>query len=72
MVLGDFNLILNAADKNNTNLDRIMMSYFRSFVQKHELKDIYMHGRVYTWSNEREEPTMTRIGRVLVSKDWDF
>jgi hypothetical protein len=30
MLLGDFNLILFASEKNNTNLDRGMMSRFRS------------------------------------------
>jgi hypothetical protein len=36
------------------------------------LKDIYMHGRVYTWSNEREVPTLTRIDHALVSVEWDL
>jgi hypothetical protein len=72
MLLGDFNLILFASEKNNTNLDRGMMSRFRSFVHTLELKDLYMHGRKYTWSNERDPPTLTRIDRILVSIDWDL
>jgi hypothetical protein len=35
LVLGNFNLILRAAEKNNANLDRAMMSRFRSFIQEH-------------------------------------
>jgi hypothetical protein len=31
-----------------------------------------MHGRVFTWSNEREVPTMSKIDRALVSVDWDL
>lgn len=31
-----------------------------------------MHGRRFTWSNEREAPTLTKIDRVLVSVDWDM
>jgi exonuclease III len=72
MVIGDFNMILNASEKNNTNLDRAMMARFRRFVHEHELKDLYMHGHLYTWSNERESPTMSRIDRALVSVDWDL
>jgi hypothetical protein len=34
-----------------------------------ELRDLYMHGWLFTWSNEREVPTMTRIDRALVSVD---
>jgi hypothetical protein len=36
------------------------------------MKDLYLHGRMYTWSNERESPTLTRIDRALVSVDWDL
>lgn len=31
LVLGDFNMILWAADKNNSNLNRRMMGKFRHF-----------------------------------------
>jgi exonuclease III len=72
VVAGDFNMILNAHEKNNENLDRNMMRRFGAFVHEHELKDLYMHGRTYTWSNEREQATLTRIDRVLVSVDWDL
>jgi hypothetical protein len=72
LVFGDFNLIMNASEKSNNNLDRNMMTRFRNFVNEHELKDIYMHGRVYTWSNEREVPTLSRIDRALISMEWDL
>jgi exonuclease III len=72
MVIGDFNMILYASEKNNDNLDRTMMARFRSFVQELELKDLYMHGRRFTWSSEREVPSLTRIDRALVSIDWDL
>jgi endonuclease/exonuclease/phosphatase family metal-dependent hydrolase len=36
-----------------------------------ELQDLYQHGRCFTWSNERENPTLVRLDRVLVSIDWD-
>jgi hypothetical protein len=54
MVMGDFNMILHAEDKNNDRLDRRMTARFRQFVHEHEMKDLYLHGRMYTWSNERE------------------
>lgn len=31
-----------------------------------------MHGRCFTWSNEREVPTLTKIDRALVSVDWEL
>lgn len=36
-----------------------------------ELKDIHLHGRRYTWSNERENPTLVKLDRVLASVDWE-
>ena len=65
LVLGDFNMILRAADKSNGNLDRVNMNRFRNSVSVLGLKEVYMHGRVFTWSNECCTPTMTRIDRAL-------
>ena len=48
------------------------MGSFREFVNSHDLKELYMHGRTYTWSNGRDIPTMTCIDRALVSVDWDL
>jgi hypothetical protein len=67
--MGDFNSILSATEKNNNNLDRAMMTRFKSFLHEHELRDLYLHGRLYTWSNERVSPTQMRIDKVLVSVD---
>lgn len=72
LVIGDFNMILRASEKNNGNLDRLNMNQFRDFVSSQELKEVYMHGRLYTWSNERRTPTMSRLDRALVSIDWDL
>jgi exonuclease III len=72
LLLGDFNMIMYASEKNNENLDRQMMTRFRRFAQLLELKDLYMHGRQFTWSNGRDTPTLTRIDWALVSVDWDL
>jgi hypothetical protein len=60
-----------------------MMGRFRRFLNDSELKEIYLHGRCYTWSNEQEEiylhgrsytwsndqevPTLVRLDRVFVT-----
>ena len=72
MVLGDFNMIIRATDKYNTNINRRMMGKFRDFVDDHELKEMYMHGRRYTWSSERDASTLTKIDRVLTTVDWEL
>jgi endonuclease/exonuclease/phosphatase family metal-dependent hydrolase len=68
---GDFNTIYRAEDKNNGNLNRRMMGRFRRFLNDCELKEIYLHGRRYTWSNERETPTLVRLDRVFVTVPWE-
>jgi hypothetical protein len=64
-------MIYRDEDKNNGNLHRRMMGRFRRFLNDSELKEIYLHGRRYTWSNERETPTLVWLDRVFVSVDWE-
>lgn len=72
MIAGDFNLILDAADKNNHRINRRNLGRFRRFVDEMELKDIFLHGRRYTWSNERENPTLEKLDRILVTVNWEL
>jgi hypothetical protein len=50
-VAGDFNLIVDAVDKSNGNLNRRMMGKFRHFLAELDLKELYLNGRCYTWWN---------------------
>lgn len=68
---GDFNLILQESDKNNERIDRRNLRRFRRTVANLGLQDMHLHGRCFTWSNERETPTLVRLDRVLISVDWD-
>ena len=53
LVLGDFNLILNAQEKNNARLNLPMINRFRSTVDNLELARIDLRGRKYTWCNDQ-------------------
>ena len=70
VVCGDFNLIYQAADKNNQHLNRSMMNRFRRFIDDTELQELNLKGRLYTWTNDRERPTLERLDRVFASEDW--
>jgi hypothetical protein len=72
LLLGDFNMIMYAEEKNNDRLNIFMMTRLNKFVQEHEIKDLYLHGRRFTWISEREVPTLTRIDRAIASVDWDL
>lgn len=71
LIAGDFNLLLEAADKNKRIVNRRNMGRFRRFVDDMGLKDLTLHGRRYTWSNEQADPTLEKLDRVLVSADWE-
>lgn len=71
MINGDFNMIYQAADKSNGRLHHRQMGRFRRLLSDLELKELHLHGRLFTWSNERSEPTLERIDRIFVSLDWE-
>ena len=71
MVAGDFNLIYRDEDKNNANYNRAMMGRFRRFINDLALKEIPLHGRKYTWSNQQNSPTLVKLDRVLCSVNWE-
>jgi hypothetical protein len=70
MIAGDFNLICRAEDKNNANYNRAMMGQFRRLIDDLALKDVPLHGRKFTWSNQQASPTLVRLDRVLSIVDW--
>jgi exonuclease III len=72
LILGDFNLIYQAEDKNNSNLNRQLMGSFKSTLDVLGLKEIRLNGRRFTWSNEQDAPTMTRIDRVFCTPEWEL
>lgn len=71
VVGSDFNLIYRAEDKNNNNLDRAMMGRFRRTLNDLQLKELPLLGRKYTWSIERNAPTLVLLDRVFYTADWE-
>lgn len=67
LICGDFNLIYQAQDKNNDRLDRRSLRRFRRTIDDLQLAELHLHGRLFTWSNERERPTLERLDRVFAS-----
>lgn len=70
VVVGDFNMIYQAADKSNDRLNLRAMRRFRRAIDALEISELYLHGRRYTWSNERHHPTLERIDRAFASVQW--
>ena len=70
LVCGDFNMILNVADKNNGCLERAQMRRFRQTINDLLLDELFLHGRLFTWSNRRGEPMLERLDRAFGSTEW--
>lgn len=71
LVAGDFNLLARQEDKSNALINRRMLGRFRAKLNLLELKELYLNGRLYTWSNERQNATLEKIDHVFVSNEWD-
>ncbi|XP_066351274.1 uncharacterized protein [Miscanthus floridulus] len=72
MIIGHFNIIYQASDKSNLNLNRRLMGKFRRALDECELMEITLQNRRYTWSNERENPTLVRLDRVFCNSEWEM
>jgi len=71
LITGDFNLIYRAADKNNGNLSPRLMRHFHQALDECDLAEISLQNRKFTWSNERQQPTMSRLDRFFCNAEWD-
>lgn len=71
LLMGDFNLIYKEQDKNNGRLNRRLMLRFRRAINHLEINEIDLVGRKYTWSNQQETPTLTRIDRMFCTPAWE-
>jgi exonuclease III len=72
LILGDFNLIYQAEDKNNGNLNLRLMGQFRQALITCHLKEIKLQNRKFTWSNGRDDPTLVRLDRAFCNSAWEL
>ena len=63
-------MIYRAADKNRGRLNCRLMNSFCSFINDTELQELQLRGRRFTWSNERDSPTLERLDHVFASEHW--
>lgn len=71
-ILGDFNMIYRACDKNNSRVNHRLMNRFRWVLDELELKELHLHGRQFTWTSETDNPTQTKIDHVFCTRDWEL
>ena len=72
LVNGDFNQIYRARDKNKRNVNRNRINRFRATLHGCDLREIHLQNRRFTWSNERQNPTMSKLDSVFCNAEWDI
>jgi hypothetical protein len=50
----------------------ILMGGFKAAIDDLDLREFQLHGRRFTWCNERENSTHTRIDRLFMAKEWEI
>jgi hypothetical protein len=68
-VVGDFNLIRDAADKNNNNINTSLCQAFNDLINELALLEIPLLNHRFTWSNKRTHPTLARLDRVFFNTE---
>jgi hypothetical protein len=71
ILAGDFNQISRSEDKNNSCINRALLRRFRRWIDEKELKEISLIGRRYTWSNQRQAPTLVKLDHVFCTSSWE-
>lgn len=70
LILGDFNLIYRVEDKNNNRVNIPMLNRFKSTIDNLQLAPLELYGRCFTWCNDQQNPTMTKIDHFLATVEW--
>lgn len=70
LLCGDFNMIYKAQDKNNDRLNLRAMRRFLRTLDDIQVEELFLHGRLYTWSNHRRRPTLERINHAFGNVAW--
>jgi hypothetical protein len=54
--MGDFNMIRSYMDRNRPGGSPNIMLLFNSLIQQHDLEEIPLKGKNFTWSNMQDNP----------------
>jgi hypothetical protein len=58
-------------DKNTDNFDTRWPNLFNAVIETLQLKEIVMPSRQYMWVRPGDSLTYEKLGRVLVSTEWE-
>lgn len=68
LVNGDFNQIYQARDKNHSNVDRSRLVRLHNTLTSCQLKETPLQNRKFTWSNERNNLTLSKLDSFFLQR----
>ena len=71
LIGGDFNILRFSEDKNKNFTQNRFSDIFNRIINLYELRDLAPQGGKYTWSNNRNNPTLEKLDRVFISSSWE-
>ena len=72
LMVGDFNLIRNNKERNQGVDDQRLKDLFNGFIGQFYLREIFVSGTRFTWSNKQQNPTLVKLNRILASTSWEM
>ncbi|KAJ1269543.1 hypothetical protein BS78_07G219600 [Paspalum vaginatum] len=69
LILGDFNFVYKATDKNNNRLCPKLTTQIRDTLDGPS--EIPLPNRKFTWSHQRSNPTMAKLDRFFCNEEWE-
>jgi hypothetical protein len=64
-------MLRTASEKNNDNFEHQWPFLFNSMIDGHNLREIEMSWRKFTWANLMPNRTYEKLDRILISIEWE-
>lgn len=69
---GDFNILRYSSEKNKNFHQNRFSDLFNTIIHANELREIFVAGGKYTWSNNQRKPTLEKLDRILMTREWEI
>ena len=71
MIDGDFNLVCNVKDKSDGVINHKWADLFMDWVNKFGLIELKPSSRVFTWTNNQEQPILAAIDKIFCTTNFE-
>lgn len=68
---GDFNIIRKRGESNRNKPLNKWSHLFTAIIENWEMKEVELNGRIFTWSNNQENPVFEKLDRILMSLSFE-